>query len=173
MARPTRPDQVIRCVLLALAMLCGRAGQARAGLFGGKSFTMVVPKGWTTRPGFASAELLVTSPGNGANLNVVVSPAPNQSLDAASREITTSVKLLKNFKLYGNNITALDGVLALAFEYAYDDAARGRLRVRQVLAIRNKKTVVVTCITKAAAWPRIWPAFSGMLATFHFKKNKP
>lgn len=168
MARATRPNQVIRGALVVF----GLAGSiAWASVFGGKEFTLVVPQGWNTRPGFDKAEVLVASPQNGANLNVVVSPAQEGlTLEEGARALTIGPKGQNKFKTYGKAFTKLDGATGLAIEYAYNSPNYGQLRVRQVLVIRNKKTVVVTCMTKAAAWQRMWPAFKGMIASFRWKK---
>jgi hypothetical protein len=171
MARATRPNQVIRDVLLVLAFAGTVALAASAGTFGGKEFSLMIPKGWSTRPGFDKAEVLVASPQNGANLNVVVSPAQEGlTLEEGARALTIGPKGESKFKTYGKAFTKLDGVTALAIEYAYNSPNYGQLRIRQVLAIRNNKTVVVTCMTKAAAWQRMWPAFKGMIASFRWKK---
>jgi hypothetical protein len=148
-------------------LLCATA---QATPFRGRGFMLDVPRGWKTQL-LEAAEVLLLGPGNGANFNVVTSPArPGQTLEAGAKEINAELRKLKGYKRYGQKVTQLNGVRAFADEYAYDSPHNGRLRVRQVMAIRGGKVYAVTAMSRTTTWPRVWPAFKATFASFRWTK---
>ena len=170
MARTTRRHQVeIASVSTVLLGVLLSAHVASASAFKGTGYKFEVPAGWMSRPSFSSAEVLVTGPVSGANMNVVVSPAqPGQTLDKGAPETVAELRKLIGFKSFGHRFIVFAGARSLADEYAYNSEQNGRLRVRQVITIRGSRVIAVTCMSKESLWPRVWPAFKTALASWRW-----
>jgi hypothetical protein len=168
MAHATRRTQIVRSISTVILLLCATA---HAVPFRGTGYVFQVPRGWMTRPSFGAAQVLMTGPERSANLNVVVSPARRgQTLESGAKEVQAALRKLKKFKSFGHKYVMIGGARALADEYAYESDYNGRLRVRQVMAIRGTKVVVVTCMSRETVWPRVWPAFKSTLASLRWRK---
>lgn len=172
MAQATRRHQIgVRHAVAALLALACMASSVAAAPFKGSCYKLEVPRGWMARPSFSSAEVLIMGPVTGANINVVVTGAqPGQTLESGARETAAGLRRLQGYKSLSHKFIMVAGARALVDEYTYDSPYNGRLRVRQVMALRGRRVIAVTCLSKESTWQRAWPAFKACLGSLRWTK---
>lgn len=151
-------------------------GAALAGPFvSSKGYALTPPAGWRVdKSGMMGTDVVVIAPtvgGFAPNLNVVITPAPpGQTLDAAPKQIAAMYpRVFSDYKSMSQSFGTLGGVRTLRVMGTYTRAGR-RLRMRQVIALKNGSAYTFTCTEPEAVHAKLDPAFDKMLASIRWTK---